>query len=286
MKNFKILGLALLGIAISIAIFNPLPAIGGKVLSGLTLMQLGQLAKTGQMPDYSSMDGDDDEGFEDFMSYTGEDDDMFDFGGTNRSFAGMSDMMFVMSITGHATIADSAYIVPGYNWYPGKVANGYVNTTFNGIGGNALTAASLTPNKTIEDFFAFIKSNPIVLAGIKIEGTVTSQVAGVMIYQKLSPFKDLETKTFALGAYQNENTYRDKIVTVPTPGLVLSDQTRVILPITPANTATLTFFVQAVNNPSYTTEKRAQQAINNIKSGARPTSVANRIPVRPGAVKR
>lgn len=209
-------------------------------------------------------DGYEGDGYEgDFDGYTGENDDFVDFGGFNKSFANAADSgrIFVMTLTNANAANRTALICPGYLWVPaggsatGAAAEGAFNDTTGAIG---LSGAG-SP-KTITEFFAFIANSPVAVAGIKIESTVATQVSQQLIIEHMSPFKTMEQQIINLGSYQNENTFRDKIVTIPTPNLVLSSNTKIYLPIVGTSTCTVTFLAGAIANQAYTLQKKMSRA--------------------------
>ena len=198
----------------------------------------------------------------DFEGYTGAHDDFMDFGGFNKSFAnaGDSGRIFVMTIVNAGAGSLNAYLCPGYTYYPGTTANGVVlDGAFNDTAGAAGLTGSGTP-KAVKEFFSFLMYSPVAIGGIKIESSVATQVSQQLIIEHLSPFKTLEQHIINLGSYQNENTFRDKIVTVPTPDLVMSSNTRIILPIVAGSTCTITFLAGAILNPAHALQKKMSKA--------------------------
>lgn len=259
---------------------------------GLSVRQLESFA-SGEL---SSFDGEDD-GYDDYEEYesfeedfegdyyTGENDDFVDFGGYNKSFAnaGDSGRIFVMTIANTATDARNVYLMPGYTYYPGKTGNGIVvDGAFNDAAGGTGCTGSGSP-KTILDFYAFLQHCPTHIGGIKIEGSVAAQVSQQLKIEHLSPFKTLEEKIINLGSYQNENTYRDKIVTIPTPDLVLSNQVKITLTIPASCTTTITFLAGGILNPSHAMQQKVSRAKSTIaKVGLAPLKRKAVIKSRPG----
>ncbi|MCX6250724.1 MAG: hypothetical protein NTX61_08230 [Bacteroidetes bacterium] len=245
----------------------------------ITVNDLEDFAK-GKLSSFDGNDGFDDfenyeeyegfEGFENFdgfEGYTGYDDSFVDFGGFNMSFAnaGDSGRIFVMTITNSdTTAAHIAYLTPGYFWVPGATVNGVVKTgAFNDTSGVAGLSGSGSP-KVIEEFLGFIMHNPVAIHGIKVEGSVTAQVSQQLIIEQLSPFKVLQQGIINLGSYQNENTFRDKIVTVPTPALIVSNQVRISISIPAGCTTTFTWLAGAILNPSHALAQKMNKAKRTI----------------------
>lgn len=210
---------------------------------------------------FSSFEGED--------LYTGADDDMLDFGGKGRSFASEADAqrIFVVNITSTLNHTQKVRIFPGYTWKPGDV--GVIDdaailndgTFFTDASGNL--SASGSP-KTIKEFLAFIMKNPTNLAGMRIGSTNTAQIQQQLTYRELSPFKDLQSRIIDLGAYTDENTYRDNMVTVPTPDLILSSDMNLDIPILANSTTTITFFCGGVLSQSVALKNKRERAASTI----------------------
>jgi hypothetical protein len=240
--------------------------------NGLSVADLEAFAKD----ELSSFDGEEYDGYDEVESfeedfegdyYTGENDDFVDFGGFNKSFAnaGDSGRIFVVTIANTGTDSRTIYLAPGYTWIPGSTANGHLcdGATKDTAGSNTGLSCSGSP-KTITDFYAFINTCPVHIGGIKIEGSVAAQVSQQLKITNLSPFKTLEEKIINLGSYQNENTFRDKIVTVPTPELILSNQVQISLVIPASCTTTVTFLAGGILNPSYALQQKVARASGTI----------------------
>ncbi|MBW6482827.1 MAG: hypothetical protein K0B10_07180 [Vicingaceae bacterium] len=196
---------------------------------------------------FSSFEGDD--------VYTGDGDHFLNFGGPGISFKneGNASRSFVMNITNNDKISHTATLTPGYDWVPGQTdpikkyaADGAMLLD----GASVLLSGSGSP-KTIREFLSFLSKNPSNLAGIRVSSNNnTSQIEQTIIVRELSPFKDLESRTIILGNYTHENNQREKMVTVPTPGVILGPETELILPIMPQSVCTITFFIGGVLSTS------------------------------------
>ena len=185
---------------------------------------------------------------ETFDGYDGYNDDFVDFGGPNKSFmnAGDSGRIFVMTIANTATVALTAYLVPGYNYYYGHALAGVVKDgAFYGLDGGSNNTAGLSGSgspKLITDFFSFLTHNPIHVGGIKIEGSLASQVSQQLIIE-----------------------------------LVISNQTRVSLAIPAGCTTVITWLAGGIMNPSHALQQKVTKA--------KQTAVRRAAPARP-AVRR
>ena len=260
--------------------------------SGMSSMSAGFMG-VGDLNDYaernfSSFEGDESP----FEGYTGEYDDFLDFGGPNRSFATeINDpRIFVMTILNDNSTNESVYLIPGNLWQPFMIkdinstavttaagsplaytttvtnsfvnANGYLNDGASAsIDGNPLTGSG-NP-KTIKEFYAFIKASPCSCNLIKIQSNNNATQMDMQLTQRsASPFRTLEDKIWTPGAYQDQDTYRDKIIKFPTSGLILSDQTQLEYPIMGKSTITVTFFCGAVLNHSKALEEKRTKAVS------------------------
>ena len=217
----------------------------------------------------SNFGGDDDsfEGFEGMSFYTGDNDDFVDFGGTNRNFAleSAEGREFVITLTGNAT-AGSVYIIPGLSYYNNRGANGFINNTSGkDTAGNAVTGVQGSPSN-VTDFYDFLSYNPVNLLGIKVSSSDASQLDKIIVYEEQSPFRTLQSRNINLGSISDQNTYQDKKGKVATPGLILSNQTRMTLPIPSSATTTITFYCGAVMNSSQALSNKRDKAQNTIST--------------------
>lgn len=217
----------------------------------------------------SNFDGEDDgSSFEGMSFYTGDGDDFVDFGGSNRNFAleSAEGREFVITLTGNAT-AGSVYIIPGLKYNNNRAANGFLlNTSGKDTNGNAVTGVSGSPSD-VTDFYDFIQFNPTNLIGIKVSSSSASQLSQIIVYEEQSPWKynaSLSTRNINLGSIADQDTYQDKLGKVATPGLILSGQTRITLPIPSSATTTITFYCGAVLNSSQALQNKTDKASNTI----------------------
>ncbi len=199
--------------------------------------------------------------FEGDSYYTGEEDDFLDFGGPNRSFAteSVEKRVFVVNINNQLTTNETVILLPGYTWYPGASGNNWlVDGSIKTVGDKTLTANG-SP-KTIKELLSFIMHNPTNLNAIRISSSEAAQVQQQMVYRELSPFKDLQSKIIDLGTYTDENTYRDKIVTVPTPGLIACAEVELSIPILANSTCSITFFFGGVLSAATAMKRKREKA--------------------------
>lgn len=204
------------------------------------------------------------DGFEGSTNYTGYGDDMLDFGG-NFSFASVTDAQrtYVMTLVNAHTAALKTYLLPGISYYSGHSIDGvakdgtYYDTAHTGTH----FTGSGSPS-TIAEFYSFLMNNPIQLLGMRIEGSLTAQVQQQIEVTEFSPFRQLGSRVWNLNTNQTENTYRDKIVTFATAGIVMGGQTQMKLTVPAACTTTVTFYCGAILNPHAALANKTTRARN------------------------
>lgn len=199
--------------------------------------------------------------FEGESYYTGEGDQWLDFGGPNTSFATehSAGRVFLVNIKNDLTTTENVILFPGYTWYPGATGNNWLlDGAIKTVDTKTLSATG-SP-KTIKELLSFIMKNPTNLNAIRISSSDATQVQQQMVYKELSPFKDLQSRIIDLGTFTNENTYRDKIVTVPTPGIIASSEVELSIPIIAGSTCSITFFFGGVLSSSVAMKNKRSQA--------------------------
>jgi len=210
--------------------------------------------------------------------YTGRGDAMVDFGGINASFANEINQGRIYTVTLVNANAATRYalLAPGIIYVPGYELNGIIRTgAFNDTGGNAGLTGSASP-QVIERFLAFCHRNPNRFGGFKITSTVATQIDQNITFTPQSPYKSLESYELALAAYQDENTYKDKVVTVPFE-FSIDDQFQILLPVVGSSTCTITFFGGAILNTSYALAQKASLGkATCIRQGVAPLQVAGK----------
>ena len=210
---------------------------------------------------------------EDF--YTGSDDDLLDFGGpVSGGFAleAQHPRTYVMNITNANLSTETVFLTPGLGWDETNITNVAYDpgdpmaippvpisvktsrmpgvphgNSFLSVAGNTLSLA--TSPKEIKWFYSFIKQNPTSCCMLKISSNnSTSQIEQQLVIREQSPFRDLETNPIPMSQFITPQDYKDKMVIIPTPNLVLSGQTQIELPIMASSTCTITFFLGGVLN--------------------------------------
>ncbi len=276
MKKFIFIALAMLAIIAVSIIFHPaaalaslavLPAIGKAKMSSRDLERYAEKNFSSFDDDPDGYD-DDPNGFDDEEYYTGFDDDFLDFGGQAQSFADNIDMSRKFQITLTNATGNSstriAQIGPGLQWVPGgKISSvsgeGAITYTsgpirdgaFNDKNGSSGLTGAGSP-LTIDLFLSYIYAHPTQISAIKISATEAAQIDQIFTERPLDPFRTREENYYMPGTKQDQNTYRDKIITVPTPGLVLCKDKILEYPIVgnaTSNVVALTLFA----GPSFST---------------------------------
>lgn len=202
--------------------------------------------------------------------------DMFDFGGISKTFADSikSARQFKVTITNLLATDEEIYLTPGPLYHAqATIADGVLRTETNplaayaSVAGTALAFTSQGSPNTIENFLQFIYNNPTRLLGMKITSTLADQMEEALIIDRISPFKsNLESTPKFLASYQDENTFRDKVVTIPLMEQ-LDNQTVIRLNIKADSTINITFYCGAIMNQAVVLDKQARKAFNASQQG-------------------
>lgn len=246
----------------------------------LSVDQIADMARNA----FSAFDGY--QGRSAFDGYLGVGDAFVDYQGEGRNFASVGgDMQFVMTVKNGGAAARRLLLVPGMDFnplsrmvlsagtgvtYPKKgvltdtatteQGAAFTMTNFLDLDGAAFAVGDyfIGSPKPLDMFYKWIAENPTSLYAIRVSSTDSNQVMQTITYRKQSPFKDLETRIINLGQQQTEDTYRDKLVTVMTPNMILSNQTQLEMSIVASSTCTVTFFCNGSLNQS----KLMQEKVN------------------------
>lgn len=106
----------------------------------------------------------------------------------------------------------------------------------------------------------FIRQNPTRILGFKIASTDALQIETNVSIETESPFHQaLKSRQIVLADYQNEHTYRDKVVTVPEQ-FQLDEKTKVKMTVVANSSMTVTLYVGAVLNTSKALHKLAAKS--------------------------
>lgn len=126
---------------------------------------------------------------------------------------------------------------------------------------NLTGAGDPTP---ISNFLNFIHIVPTRCIGFKVTSTDALQIEESFKIKQMSPFRGLEDRSIVLANYQDENTFRDKVVTV-SENFQFDDQTEIRMNIVGNSTMTLTFYCGAMLNNSRGLFQKAQKAQSYIQ---------------------
>jgi hypothetical protein len=106
-------------------------------------------------------------------------------------------------------------------------------------------------------FRNYFRQNPTRVLGFKVASSDTLQMETNVSIEIDSPFHaQMKSRQIVLSDYQNEHTFRDKLVTVPEQ-FQLDEKTRVRMTVVAGSTMTITFYCGAVFNPSKALQKAA-----------------------------
>lgn len=234
------------------------------------------------------------DGFDGGNFYTGQGDPFIDFQGEGKNFAtiGQNDMQFIVNIRNtHATETRRILLVPGWDFNPmdfrvipsadtvalapkaGVLSEDALAANMLDLDAKANLIVSGAPKK-LDLLYKWLAENPTALGALRVSSTDANQVMQTITYRKLSPFKDLETSIINLGMNQSEDTYRDKLVTVSTPGMVLSNQTQLEMIIVPNSTCVITFFFGGSLNQSKLMQSKVNDAVRTMRTYS-PQVIAN-----------
>jgi hypothetical protein len=211
---------------------------------------------TAMEPETGYFDGYD----EDFDGYDGYGDDLVDFDGVGLSFAQQvsNGRRFTVNVV-NALASDEEFIMfPSY--VPSSV-NLMTDGAFLSIAGNALNANGKP--KTIKNLQNFLFYNPGICLGLKITSTQAVQLEKEMTITPKHPYGDLENRTIFFADWQNENTFRDKVVTI-NEQFHVDNQHEIKTTIVANSTLTMTFYFGAILNTAKSLAKKNLKASNTI----------------------
>jgi|GEM_PF-2836903 len=217
---------------------------------------------------FSGFEGDQDMSM--MSAYTGEGDDFLDFDGPGNSFANQKDLQrtFSLHIGNNGSVAQKFVL---FNGYRNGVSADETYLMSAGNVGAAAGAYSVSSNpSTLDDLRGFLKTSPIVLGFVRIKTDNVLQLENPISLSELTPFRQAEVKNIFLQEFTGENTFRDNIVTVPTPGLILGNETKISMDILPATSVSITFFFGAVFSNSAALKGKQKKAVSSIAAVGLP----------------
>ena len=243
----------------------------------MTQEELALFAQYAQMGGYENAGG--------YEDYDGSQDDFLEFSGAGGFMQEIENANRIqIQITNKQASAQDIYLcyydrigltrgagAPSEN---GNIRTVLSGTGFASVGGTSDTflARSMTPNVTIEDFIAWIQMNPSRLLGFKVECTASDvQISNPLVMSKFSPFRRLADDVITPADVQNENTYRSKIATVPTPGRQLDGQTQIQYTLNASEVVLMTFYIGASLNTAKALDNKAAAVVGR-NAQARPAA--------------
>jgi hypothetical protein len=206
--------------------------------------------------------------------YTGQGDAGIEFLGNASSFAdeGKSGLIYTMVITNQGASASdrSLAICPGYFSTASDIkdSNGtavaaiVAEGTIVGAGATACTGAG-TP-KSITEFLAFIKYNPVRFTGLKMLVDDSAQFDNILYVKQNSPFRNLVDRQILPNAYKDSTQTDDKRVEIPLEDYQMDNNTTVITTISASRKVTFNWFVGAIKNAAYELAVKAAVARSNF----------------------
>lgn len=118
--------------------------------------------------------------------------------------------------------------------------------------------------KDIKYLRNYVRENPCRVLGFKVSASNSLQIETNVNVEVDSPFhQTLKSRQIVLADYQNENTFRDKVVTVPEQ-FQLDSMTKVRMTIAPLTTATITLYIGAVLSQTKALHKMAAKSSGNV----------------------
>jgi len=218
-------------------------------------------------------------GFEDEY-YTGQGDDLVDFGGNASNFAQITaDKLFTLNLKNTSiTTNGKIYLIPGMKWYPGAAGAGFlranstlVATYADGTGSKTILTSAV-PMADLDLLYSWIAANPILCYAIRIQASNSLQLQEAITIRHLSPFRTLDEKYLYPSAYLTQDSFQTNILMFETPGLILSGQTQIemnMIADTANATLSVTFFCGANINTAKALETKITKASGTLsKLGA------------------
>lgn len=199
---------------------------------------------------YSNYDGDNYDGFED---------DTVDFDGAKKSFASKigSSRIFTVQIVSAAV--GTKNVIVNNPYHSSETPAGAIVLAEGAV---SLITTTGSP-KSFDNFAAFVNRNPTLVKGFKFKAKVSdTQLDAQIIVKEVSPFRTLADRIITIGAYQDENTYQTKTVTVPEE-IIFSHQTLVYFGLQEAETVVMTLFCSAILNTAIMLQKKNDRAKRN-----------------------
>lgn len=204
---------------------------------------------------YSNMNGD--------KNYDGFGDDAVDFAGKMNSFLSKvgAKRIFTVKIVSATTDKN---VVLNNPYSSTETPSGAIVLAEGAVSSITTTG---TP-KSFDNFAGFCNRNPTLVKGFKFKAKESdTQLDVQIIVVELTPFRTPESRQIVIGAYQDENTYQTKTVTVPEE-IIFSHQTLVYFSLLAGETVTITLFCTAILNTALMLQKKSDRAKRNKEAKA------------------
>jgi hypothetical protein len=191
-----------------------------------------------------------------FSNYDGYGDDAVDFDGQKKSFASKVGAGRIYTIRIVSAATGTKNVVINNPYHSSETPSGAIVLAEGAV---SLVTTTGSP-KSFDNFAAFVNRNPTLVKGFKFKAKNSdTQLEAQMIVQEVSPFKTLQNRVITIGAFQDENTYQTKTVTVPEE-IIFSHQTLVYFGLEESETVTLTLFCSAILNTAIMLQKKSERA--------------------------
>lgn len=166
-------------------------------------------------------------------------------------------------IKNNSTVDEKFILLPSYKHFKFLGSNSmFMNQGviqqggFTGMNGNPLEAQGFP--KPIDEFLGFVMHVPTRCLGIKLVSSDARQIETSMLIKHNSPFRELESRNILPSLYQDENTFRDKVVTIGET-FQLDNQTEIEMTIVAGSTLTVTLMCGAMLNNAKALHNKAKK---------------------------
>ncbi len=198
--------------------------------------------------------------------YIGENDDALDFlDGGNFAQENHSGRIIVQTYENKSDKPMTVALFPSYLTDTKNVLKGQGNLVVDeNDPSKVLFLGRFSPTSS-DNVFAFLKQNAANLVGVRIQSTDARQTQETLRIVKDSPFGTEVSKNVYLNTFISEANYKDNLVTIPTPDVVLGGDTEVSLTIPAKSTTTITAFIGAVSSNAIVLKNKVKKATKDIR---------------------
>lgn len=170
---------------------------------------------------------------------------------------------FTIVVTSTHTSTQNLLLCPGLNWVQGGTNTGVIKD--GAVDGLTNLSCSGSPG-TILSLINQFRNNPIRLLGMRIRSDQAAQIDVSLTHQPQSAFRTEASQPISLATYTDENTYKDKMVTVDLRqyNMQLDNQTTITLPIVASSVTNIVLFLGAQLNTAKALEVKSSIAQSNV----------------------